>query len=278
MDATNPLVISPYYEVSVNGKSLKGELFNLTSLKFNDPIDGSKSLELTLGDPNYAIIGSDIYVKDTPVSATLGIKELSYFETFDGYISAIDIDFPETGVPTVTISCIDSLHLFNSKRKSRTWSNTTKVAVMEEVAKEHGFTFECSIVQEPEESIVQDDVTDIEFLEDLRGDDGDDYRLYLKDPTTLVYEKIDFKAEVCGTLQYRIGDCSVLSFSPQINKETKETEVSDSDIDSESKQTTSATTSSSSGDSTTQGDPVEHNESAGNVTFDFESQTYSINK
>lgn len=278
MAEVKTIVTTPFYEIKVKGTKLKDELAYLDSLKFNDPIDGSKSLEIVLSDPNYIFIGSDIYVEDTPVSATMGIPEIGYIETFDGYISAIDINFPDSGTPSLTINCIDGLHLFNSERKSRTWTNTTKVAVMEEVAKEHGFAFECTIQQSPEESIVQDDVTDLEFIEDLRSDDGSDYRLYLRDEKTLVYEKIDFKADNCGKLHYRELDFSLLSFSPQVNKETKETEVNDSDIVSETKQPTTATSSSNSDDSTTQGEPVEHNSNAGNVTFDFSSQTYSINK
>ena len=276
----NTPVISPYYEIKVKNKNLtSSDMVKLQDIKFNDPIDGSKSIEFTIADPNYEFIGSDIYVKDTSVSASLGIPQLGYVETFEGYISAIDVTFPDNGVPTIAITCIDGFHLLNSKRKSRTWSNTTKVAVMKEVIEEHGFTFESEVIQKAEESIVQDDETDLEFIEKLKSDDGDDYRLSFKeDNKTVVYEKIDFKASSCGELNYRIKDLSIISFSPQVNKETKQTEVNDTDIDSEDKKTSSSTASSSNDDATTQGDPVEHNESAGNVTFDFNSQTYSINK
>lgn len=276
MSSKDPIVISPYYTIKVKDKELTSDdMSHLQDLKFEDPIDGSKSLEFTIIDPSYRFIGSDIYVKDTPVTATLGIPQLNYVEKFEGYISAIDVSFPENGAPTITISCIDEFHLFNGKRKSRTWSNTTKVAVMQQIAQEHGLTFKSTVTQEAEKSIVQDDETDLELLEKLRSDDGDKYRLHFEGKQTLVYEKIDFKAPSCGELNYRIKDLSIMSFSPQVNKETKKTKIKSTDIDSEDKKTSSTTATD---DDTTQGSPVERNESAGNVTFDFNSQTYSVNK
>lgn len=281
-------VVTPIYTLKVGGKTFKSQTEGavIDSMKISTPIDGSKSLDVSICDPYLEVIGSNIYVEDSPISAMISTSDGAINESFDGFISAIDVSFPNTGIPTVSILGIDYSHLLNAKRKSRTWTNTTKVAVMEQIAKEHGLAFECGDGVDKttiEESIVQDDITDLEFIEELKKDEGEDFRLSFENKK-IIFEKINFKgSKNCGTLEYKIGSCNLLSFSPQVNKETKESEVEDKDITASTKQDTSAKTSSSASDSTAQGNPVERNENAlgdsaevaPKVTFDWESQSFN---
>lgn len=282
----NGIVVSPKYSVNVGGKKFnetaRGAVID--SIKISSPIDGSKTLDVEITDPDFEIIGADIYVKDSPISANISLNGASLSESFEGFISAIDVNFPSEGLPKISIMGIDNAHLLSTKRKSRTWSNTTKVAVMEQIAKEHGLSFNHRDVPlTVHESIVQDDQTDLEFIEDLKKDEGDEYRLSF-DGKGMVFEKIDFKADLCGTLSYRIGDCSIMSFQPQINKETKETEVTDKDITSDTKQETQAIASSVPDDNIVQGAPVERNDTPSGksnsavaspiVTFNWENQNF----
>ena len=276
-------VITPIYSLKVGGKSFKNQVEGavISDMRFSTPIDGSKSLEVNIQDPYFEVIGSDIYVKDTPISATLSASDSSINEHFEGYISAIDVNFPNDGIPTINIMGIDCSHLLNAKRKSRTWSNVTRVSVMEQIAKEHGIAFECGDEVDKTtiiESIVQDDVTDLELLEELKQDEGDNYILSFADGK-MVFDKINFKAKNCGVLEYKTGKCNLMSFSPQVNKETKETEVEDKDISTETKKDTTAKTSSTPADETTQGNPVERDENPlgeSKVTFDWNSQSFNV--
>ena len=58
---------------------------------------------------------------------------------FSGYISAIDLDFPSDGYPTMSIYCLDCSHVMNRKKKKRSWENTTNAEVVKAIAKEYGF-------------------------------------------------------------------------------------------------------------------------------------------
>jgi phage protein D len=224
----------------MKGKKLSQErLLCITNIEVDENCDGSDTLALTVEDPKYMYISDNIYIEDVKVHLSINWIGSSDKVTFDGYISAIDIDFPEDeGFPVMTINCVDRTHVMSRKKKSRTWKNVTNADVVRKIAKEHGF--KC-VVQKgykftKEETISQSNETDIDFLEGLADSEKYPFMCKLKD-NVLYYVKRGLLAKSKHSLHYKEYPYNVLSFSPKINKETKQEEINSSKVNSKTKKT-----------------------------------------
>ena len=148
---------------------------------------------------------------------------------FEGYISVIDIDFPEIGSPTLTINCMDNTHLMNRVKKKKTWNNTTRARVAREIFQEYGFKAVIEDSGTVVDSINQSNETDINFLTKLADEEVEPFLVYVEGNTGyFVKKKILEKQQ--AILDYRDGQMNIISFSPTINKETKQVEVRSSDV------------------------------------------------
>jgi phage protein D len=152
---------------------------------------------------------------------------------------------------------MDNTHVMNRKKKKRSWKNITRAEVVKIIAKEYGF--KCVVQSgykfEKEETITQSDMTDIEFCESLAGEEVYPFECNLK-KDTLYYIKRGLLGKSKMTLGYRVDPYDVLSFSPRINKETRQEEVKSSSIDGASKKVTSSSSTSKNTKADTQGDAV----------------------
>lgn len=251
-------MISFWWKVFINGKELVDELENrrstITGLLFSNPINGSDTLTINIADPEMLFIEDNIYTDNTPVYAQLGVHETLFVKEFSGYISAIDINFPESDTVTISLTAMDGSHVMNRNKKKRTWENTTNATVVQQIAKEYGF--KCEVESgysfKTEETISQDNKTDLELIEELAG--NEDEKFYCK----LVGDTIHYKKQ--GLLQtpvvgltYRKYPFDLLSFQPQITIEDKKEEESTSDINTSTVQTQTYTVDSNTASRDVQG-------------------------
>lgn len=219
----------PKYYLYINGKELDTFRYSMIQdITFEDNASGSDLLTINIEDPEFLFINDNIFLEDNKV------KFIGGFDTdlpirFEGYISIIDIDFPETGSPTLCIQCMDNTHVMNRVKKKRTWNNTTRAKVAREIFREYGFKVVIEDSGIKEDTISQSDETDIEFLVKLSEDEIEPYLVYLEG-TTAYYVKKKILARQQDTLDYRDGNQTILSFSPRINKEVKQVESRYADI------------------------------------------------
>lgn len=203
----------------------------INSFDFDELCDGSDTLTINITDPNFEFIEDNIFIDEASIILEHGFLNDVERKKFSGYISAIDINFPEDGSPTLTITCLDNSHIMNRKKKERSWDNVTRADVVRKIAAEYGF----SVKIEPNytfaviDTISQSKQTDIEFLESLAGDEREPFLCKLIG-TTLHYEKKGLLSDPIATVGYKTYPFDVISFSPQINKETKQEEVKSADI------------------------------------------------
>ena len=238
-------VRSIYWNVSINGKTLSLDKKRcISSIDLEELCDGSNTCSIRICDPNFIFIEDNIFIEEATVSVVIGWHGDTHRETFDGYISAIDLDFPEEGYPSLTIFCLDESHVMNRKKKKRSWDNVTNADVVRKIAREYGF--KCVIEQgydfKVEETISQSDNTDIEFCESLAENERDPFMCKLIGDT-LYYVKKGILQSPSAILHYKEFPYDIISFKPQINKEDKKEEVSHSDINTDDKTVDSATTS-----------------------------------
>lgn len=252
-------ILSCYWNVYINGTLLDvNKKKFISSLEIEELCDGSDICTLTLNDPDFNFIEDNIFIEEATISVRMGWHGQTYRVSFDGYISAIDIDFPENGFPVLSIFCMDNSHIMNRKKKSRSWDNVTRPEVVEKIAKEYGFKFvvESGYNFKTEETISQSDSTDIEFCESLAGEEREPFMCKLIDGT-IHYVKKGILQNAVTNLNYRKAPFDVVSFKPQINKETKQEEVESADINTDDKTVDSAVANDENTIRDTQGEPVQ---------------------
>lgn len=272
-------VLSCYWNVSINGKELDvDKRICIENIEINEQCDGSDTCTLTLNDPNFLFIEDNIFIEEATIQVTLGWNEDTYRIKFNGYISAIDISFPESGYPLLSIFCLDNSHLMNRKKKKRSWDNVTSADVIKKIAKEYGF--KCVIEKgykfTKEDTISQSNATDIEFCESLAGNERDPFMCKLIG-STLYYVKKGLLKEETSNLKYRKFPYDIISFNPRINKETRQEEITKADINTNDKSVDKSTANSKNTARDTQGESVKTTSTpAKDYTFNAESRDWEV--
>lgn len=258
-----------YWDVFVKGKILNlARKRCIETIDMEELCDGSDTCSITIADPDFLFINDNIFIEEAPISVRIGWHGDTHCVTFDGFISAIDIDFPENGYPTLNLFCMDNSHLMNRKKKNRSWDNVTRAEVVQKIAQEYGFkcVIELGYAYKKEDTISQSGATDIEFCESLASEERDPFMCKLVDKT-LYYVKKGILKKPSATLKYREYPFDVVSFKPQINKETKKEEVESADINISDKTVDSAVANDESTSRENQGEPVKTSSKVG-VVYD----------
>jgi hypothetical protein len=254
-------VLSPYWALSIKGVHIDEKRRScITSLSIAENSDGSNVLTVVAKDPDLFFIEDDIFIEDAKIAATIGFNESTERVHFWGYISAVDITFPEDGSPEITLTCLDMTHLLNRTKKSRSWSNMTRPQVAKKIVAEYGY--ECEVESgytfEKQDTITQSNQTDIEFLESLAGEETVPFLCKLIG-NKFYYKKLGLLTNPVCTLAYRKFPYSILSFSPQITKEDIESSVTSSDVTTDTKEVDTSTVKNA---TETQGNEVSSSNSA----------------
>lgn len=230
----------PYYCIYINGVELDEYRMNmLESIVFEDTSSGSDLLTLTFYDPDLVLLSDNIFVQHCNVSFIGGWYKGDTVK-FEGFISVIDIDFPENGTPSITLNCMDNTHIMNVEKKKRTWENTKVSTVASQIFREYGFKAVVDDTGDIEENISQSD-TDIKFLIQQASDQYENFIVYVEGTTGYFVKKPNL-GTAQATLQYREGNGDLISFSPRINKQTKQLKVSCSEVNTKDNAVDTATT------------------------------------
>lgn len=273
-------VMACIWSVSINGVALDLQRKrSITSIQIDTQCDGSDTATIDITDKDLVYINDNIFIEDATISISMMFVGTTDKITFNGYVSAIDINFPEDGMPVLSLTCLDGTHVMNRTKKKRSWNNVTRMQVAQKIAAEYGFKFEgeTSYNGVVEDTISQSDMTDIEFLEDLASQEDELYSCKLRGDT-LYYKKKNMTAEAVMAIHYKKYPYEVRSFSPRINKETMQDSTTVADVATDTKKTDTATSTGSS-KSNIQGTKVSGGSSSGNpssgaMTYDPSTQTW----
>lgn len=273
-------VMACIWSVSINGVALDLQRKrSITSIQIDTQCDGSDTATIDITDKDLVYINDNIFIEDATISISMMFVGTTDKITFNGYVSAIDINFPEDGMPVLSLTCLDGTHVMNRTKKKRSWNNVTRMQVAQKIAAEYGFKFEgeTSYNGVVEDTISQSDMTDIEFLEDLASQEDELYSCKLRGDT-LHYKKKNMTAEAVMAIHYKKYPYEVRSFSPRINKETMQDSTTVADVATDTKKTDTATSTGSS-KSNIQGTKVSGGSSSGNpssgaMTYDPSTQTW----
>ena len=230
-------ILAITYDVWISGTKLGYEKKScINSIEIKETVEGSDVATLQISDPDFLYIEDDIFIEDNTINIKLGWDNTTYREEFDGYISAIDINFDDSGCPRITMTCMDETHIMNRKKKNETFKNCTSADIVKKKCAEYGFTcvIDSSYKFAVKETITQSNQTDIDFITKLAGDEVYPFTARLVGKT-FYYVKMGKLESPKMELTYRKFPHEVISFSPKINKESKQVEISSASVDTSNK-------------------------------------------
>ena len=274
------IVRAMYYDVWISGKKLslsRKECIEQITIK--ETVSGSDSCTIKVADPDFKYINDNIYIEDRKVKVVMGWYGFTYRHKFNGYISAIDIEFSDDGIPRLTITCMDNTYRMNKKKRNRTFKNKTSAQVVRSVCKSYGY--KCVIQSgykfTKQKTISQSDQTDIEFLTNLANSEVHPFTATLVGTTFYYVKKGKLSDTPSLKLTYRDYPHDLISFNPQINTETVEIGSGSTNTKKKKSNTSTAKTGSSKTDSSTK-DKTSSTSSSKSRTYNPKTRTWSKNK
>ena len=207
------------YKIYIGGKLLDNtRMKNIQEIVYEENCTGSDLLQIYINDPDMKFLSDNILVEKTSIRfeaiyiSSLGVKSNL---TFKGYVSIIDVDFADDGVPQLVLQCMDNTYKMDRKLKKRTWEKTKRSTVASKIFKEYGFKTKIDSTSKKVDSISQSNETDIAFLTKLAEEE--DYLVYVEGDTGYFVKKpTSYKSQ--ATLKYKEAPYDIISFSPRITK------------------------------------------------------------
>lgn len=285
-------VLAITYDIWISGTKLSMEKKAcITDIEVKETVTGSDVATLHISDPEFKYIEDNIFLKESKIKIKFGWTHTTYRNTFEGYISAIDIDFDTTGIPSLVLTCMDNTHRMNRSKKNKTFKKCTSADVVKKILKSYGYS--CDIEKgykfTKQDSISQSNQTDIEFITKLAEDEVYPFTANLVGKK-FNYKKLGKLTTPKLSLTYRKYPHEIISFSPRLNKEDKKIEVKSATVNTKKKSiskssgTTSKTTAKSSSNSTSKKGSATKNgsssskKSSGNYTYSPSSKSWSKKK
>ena len=269
------LVLAIVYNVWISGTKLgTNKKSCINSIEIKETVTGSDVATLQITDPEFLYIEDDIFIEDNTIKIELGWSNTTYRESFEGYISAIDINFDTDGCPKLTVTCMDNTHIMNRARKNETFKNCTSADVVKKKCAEYGFTcvIDSGYQFTVQETITQSDQTDIDFITKLANDEVYPFTARLVG-NTFYYVRMGKLETPKMTLTYRKYPHDIISFSPKINKESKQVEITGASINTSDKKLsdTKGKVPSNSGSASEEGN------SSGGYTYNRDTRVWTKN-
>lgn len=223
--SANSDFLTAQYDLWIAGVKLGVEKKQyITSVSINETDEGSDSATIEIADPNMVFINDNIYTENRKVKLQMKFVGQTYTVKFDGYISNIDIDFPDNGIPELTLTCMDSTYRMNKKKYSKTYKKKTSAQIVKAICKTYGY--KCVVQSgykfKKEKTISRSYQTDIEFITSLAQNEVYPFTARLVGKTFYYVKQGKLAKKPVQTLKYNDYPYEIISFSPSINVETKE--------------------------------------------------------
>ena len=243
------IIRSMYYDLWIGGKKVDLDRKEcIEQIVIRETVDGSDSCTIQIADPDFKYINDNIYQENKKVKVTAGWYGFTYRFTFNGYISAIDIDFGSDGIPTLILTCMDNTYRMNKTKRTKTFKNKTSAQVVKSIVKKYGY--KCVIQSgykfTKQDTISQSDQTDIELIVGLANSETYPFTACLVGDTFYYVKMGKLSTKATNSLTYRDYPHDIISFTPQINTETIEQTSGSTNTAKKSGNTATSKTSQSS--------------------------------
>lgn len=244
-----------YFKILIDGTEIPEQVAKLCQEVTIERTDfGADSCTLEFQDAYFYFLNNPKLFEDLPVYVEIGIVDVPVAPvTFRGYVANVEPNFPDNGIPSISIFCMDESHLLNKVKRSRSWNNMKVSDILRTIANEYGLKANIEETVKVYEKINQSGETDMQFILSLvdsenRNSLGSkeqrkqwldvDYVVKIRDGTLHFYNR-KMNGEPTRELWYNDGNTLIRSFRPSFvtnsNVETDEGDVTGggaaSDID-----------------------------------------------
>jgi hypothetical protein len=235
-----PAIITPYFQIKIEGETLSPLLHSLVqSVTFTDSSSEASTATIIIQDPDYILLDDPRLVRNTKVQLYGGLVNDNE-EWLTGYISAVDVQFPEDGTPTITIMVMDESFEMDSLPKYAIFQDMWSSEIAEKIAQIYGLKFVGDKGIRQYKHKVQSKQTDIKFLRAMA--DQEWYIVKIMNGTLYWLERSFSKGEDGGTFWYRRPPFDLLSFNPRLVQADRLDGVIESGIDPATGQPTTEVT------------------------------------
>lgn len=273
-------ILAIVYDVWISGTKLgMSKKACINSIQIKETVEGSDVATIQITDPEFLYIEDNIFLEDNTIKIRLGWDNTTYRVEFQGYISAIDINFDSSGCPKLTVTCMDNTHIMNRTKKNNTFKNCTSADVVKKIVQGYGYTcvVDSNYQFTTQETITQSNQTDIDFITKLAGDEVYPFTARLVG-NTFYYVKMGKLETPKMTLTYKKYPHEVISFSPKINKESKQVEISSSSVNTSDKSVSTSKGNVNTGSgSASSGGSSSSKSASGGYTYNPATRTWTKN-
>jgi phage protein D len=157
----------PFFQVRLEGEDVTPWIDSVSVTEDDRQAD---SVSLTIPDSRF--LYSDALFEGSAVEVDLGYREANQHALMlRGMVTAIETQYPENGVPTVTVKAEDRSIEMGLEERNVVWRDRTVTDIVREVAGSYGFVrVEARLSPDPmidRKPIHQDGKTDLAFLQEL---------------------------------------------------------------------------------------------------------------
>jgi phage protein D len=204
----------------VNGRGMSHELTRrIMSLNFKYRRNKADSGTIVFRDPDAELFDTRIFKKGQLIHFIVGWTDEA-LPAGPFMVKSYKMIFPESGEPTLTVNFQDLSHKLDKKQKRR--KHIGKVSdILIKIAEEHGLGYDVDSLEGLEFSddfpLNQVSMTDAGMLQVLADRYG--YSWGVENGNLIFKRPADRQIKKLGSprvLSYRINDCSITSFSPEV--------------------------------------------------------------
>jgi len=161
---------APIVLLEIEGKRLSRDLTDrLVSFVYEDHETALDLMEITLADPYLQFIDDPLLQEGNEIRARFGYAD-DLSPTKVGVVKEISYDFPETGVPTITLKAYDKGCKLSAEQVQRVWERSGGIRASDiamTLATEHGFTPVVTPTVDRFQRLHQSKQSDAQFLRQL---------------------------------------------------------------------------------------------------------------
>ena len=155
-----------FYHVTIDAGGVNYDLsHDLGTLTIDESANQPTSVSLTMGDPFKVF--SHAFQEGMELTVDLG-DVTNHSIIFRGRIHKVEGDFPNAGVPRLTLQGHDHSMRMGLRKRNRVWTDKKLSEIVEHIIKkEHGFEAKVELLGDPsfkDNGIRQQDETDLAFL------------------------------------------------------------------------------------------------------------------
>lgn len=212
--ADKPIIITPYYQIKLEGETLSPLLHSLVqSVSFTDSSSEASTATIVLADPDYILLDDPRLVRASKIELYGGVVNDNKL-WIEGFISSVDVSFPQEGAPLITIMIMDESFEMDTLPKYAIFQDMYSGEIAGKIAKIYGLKFEGDKGVRQYKHKVQSKQTDIQFLRAMA--DAEWFIVRVLNGTLYWVERNFEKGTPGGTLWYRRPPFDILSFNPRL--------------------------------------------------------------